>query len=268
MGLSGPGRAPARPGRRRPGAEHGPRPKPGLCRGRSAPARPSGGRRRVGGCDMGEYFDWKPPRDRSRPPARRRRTGPGAGSCGAAASTTRRRRPASTPRSRQTPGCPLAPWGRVWSLGPSSNLGWELIESAGRAEALAAAHEATRGACAVTERAAPTERALIAALPARYPEPVSAGDPAGRTARNHAFADTMRAAHRGHPEDLAIRAIRAEAPLDIAPWRMCDFADLGPPPPVAARPVGLSGRCARRGRHRARRRRRTPAAPCRRRPGS
>jgi uncharacterized protein (DUF2336 family) len=64
------------------------------------------------------------------------------------------------------------------------------------------------------------ERALIEALPARYPQRDPIDD---RRPWNDAFADAMRLVHRAHPNDLDLRAIFAEAILNRTPWQMWDL---------------------------------------------
>ncbi|MEL6206541.1 MAG: hypothetical protein AAFR47_14680 [Pseudomonadota bacterium] len=121
------------------------------------------------------------------------------------------------------PRCPLALWGRAYALGPNYNFTWDLMDPKGRAEALSAAHAATLAAMAHRHNAAPAERALIEALPARYPAATAPEDPRDMRAWNSAFADAMRDAHQGLPDDLDVRAIYAEALLVCTPWRMWDL---------------------------------------------
>ncbi|MEO1677322.1 MAG: tetratricopeptide repeat protein [Pseudomonadota bacterium] len=121
------------------------------------------------------------------------------------------------------PRCPLALWGRAYALGPNYNFTWDLMDPKGRAEALSAAHAATLAAMAHRHNAAPAERALIEALPARYPAATAPEDPRDMRAWNSAFADAMRDAHQGLPDDLDVRAIYTEALLVCTPWRMWDL---------------------------------------------
>ncbi|MGH7583134.1 MAG: hypothetical protein ACREL5_07920, partial [Gemmatimonadales bacterium] len=64
------------------------------------------------------------------------------------------------------------------------------------------------------------ERALIEALPARYPQRDPIED---QGSWNEAFADAMRIVHRAHPDDLDLRCIFVEAILNCTPWRMWDL---------------------------------------------
>lgn len=118
------------------------------------------------------------------------------------------------------PDCAMAHWGSAYAVGPNYNLPWTLFDDAGKAAALAAAHAATARAMALRDRATPPERALIEALPARYPqaEPLADQSPWDR-----AFMDAMRAVHEAHPRDLDLAAIFVEAIMNVTPWKMWDL---------------------------------------------
>lgn len=108
----------------------------------------------------------------------------------------------------------MAHWGIGYAAGPNYNSPWELQDPAGKAAALARGHDAARAPLALSDRATAPERALIEALPPRYPQ----RDPiADQRPWNDAFADAMRVAHRAHPDDLDLRAIFVEAILDRTP---------------------------------------------------
>jgi tetratricopeptide (TPR) repeat protein len=124
----------------------------------------------------------------------------------------------------EDPGCAMAHWGVAYASGPNYNMPWELFDEAGRAATLSKAHDATAAALGCAGSATAAERALIEALPARYPQREPSGD---MGAWNDAFADAMRAAHRAHPEDAEIRTIFAEAIMNRTPWRMWDLATGG-----------------------------------------
>ncbi len=117
------------------------------------------------------------------------------------------------------PRCAMAHWGVSYAAGPNYNFPWELQDPAGKARALARAYDSARAALALADSVTAPERALIEALPARYParEPIDDQRP-----WNNAFADAMRLAHKAHPGDLEVRAIFAEAILNRTPWRMWD----------------------------------------------
>ncbi len=123
------------------------------------------------------------------------------------------------------PGCAMAHWGIAYAAGPNYNMPWDLFDEAGRAAALARARAATEAALELADRVGPAERALVMALPARYPQARPVPDMA---AWNDAFADAMRAAHSAHPADLDIAAIFVEAIMNRTPWRMWDLDRAAP----------------------------------------
>src|SRR6516225_10635875 len=127
------------------------------------------------------------------------------------------------------PNCAMAHWGVGYAAGPNYNYPWELQDPAGKAAALARAYDSARAALALAGRVTMPERALIEALPARYPQRDPIDD---QLPWNDAFADAMRLAHRAHPDDLDLRAIFVEAILNRTPWRMWDL-QTGEPLPGA-----------------------------------
>ncbi len=68
------------------------------------------------------------------------------------------------------PNCAMAHWGVGYAVGPNYNYPWELQDPAGKAAALARAHDSARAALGLVGRVTAPERALIEALPARYPQ--------------------------------------------------------------------------------------------------
>jgi tetratricopeptide (TPR) repeat protein len=123
--------------------------------------------------------------------------------------------------------CAMAHWGIGYAAGPNYNFPWELMDPAGKAAALARSYDAAQTALALQEGVTAAERALIEALPARYPrrDPIDDQRP-----WNCAFADTMRRAHEAHPNDLDVRAIFVEAILNCTPWSMWNLRTGEPAP--------------------------------------
>src|SRR5579863_10518204 len=68
------------------------------------------------------------------------------------------------------PNCAMAQWGIGYAAGPNYNFPWELMDPGGKAAALGRAYDATHAALALAANVSTTERALIEALPARYPQ--------------------------------------------------------------------------------------------------
>ena len=118
------------------------------------------------------------------------------------------------------PDCAMAHWGIGYAAGPNYNFPWELMDPVGKAAALGRAYDATRSALALASSVSAPERALIEALPSRYPqrEPIDDQRP-----WNNAFADAMRLVHQAHPDDLDVRNIFVEAIMNRTPWRMWDL---------------------------------------------
>jgi hypothetical protein len=83
-----------------------------------------------------------------------------------------------------------------YAVGPNYNFPWELQDPGGKAAALARGHNAACAALALSDGTTASERALIEAMPARYPprDPIDDQRP-----WNNAFADVMRLAHQGAP---------------------------------------------------------------------
>jgi tetratricopeptide (TPR) repeat protein len=127
------------------------------------------------------------------------------------------------------PNCAMAHWGIGYAAGPNYNFPWELMDPTGKASALARSYDASRSALALAGGVTAAERALIEALPARYPQREPIED---QRAWNDAYADAMRIAYRKHPNDLDLCAIFVEAILNRTPWRMWD-ARTGEPSPGA-----------------------------------
>ncbi len=83
----------------------------------------------------------------------------------------------------------MAYWGIAYAIGPNYNMEWRHYDPEGKAKALASAYDATADALARIDAVTPLERALIEALPARYPQrdAIEHQEP-----WNDAYADAMR----------------------------------------------------------------------------
>lgn len=119
------------------------------------------------------------------------------------------------------PSCAMAHWGVAYAAGPNYNMPWERRDRKMRAATAETCHRATQSALALVDKVTPFERALIEALPARYPQPVP--DEVEVMRRwNDAYADAMRTVYEAFPGDLDVAAIFAEAIMNRTPWRMWD----------------------------------------------
>jgi tetratricopeptide (TPR) repeat protein len=106
--------------------------------------------------------------------------------------------------TRADPGCALCWWGLAWSLGPNVNVDMADADAPRVHAALAKAKALAR-----SER----ERALVAALAARHP------DPSRPTALDEeAYATRMAALARQSPRDPEVAFLAAEAILNLHPY--------------------------------------------------
>ena len=105
------------------------------------------------------------------------------------------------------PTCAMCFWGEALALGPNINA---LMDSAAGVAAFAAIQRAT----ALAPRAAPVERAYIAAMATRY-----AADPmVRRKALDSAYARAMDRLHRAYATDDDAAVLYAESQMLLAPW--------------------------------------------------
>jgi tetratricopeptide (TPR) repeat protein len=118
------------------------------------------------------------------------------------------------------PQCAMAHWGISYAAGPNYNLPWKRYDPVGRQMALSASYDAMQGALACAAKATPLERAMIEALPARYPQREAIDDMAPW---DKAYTKEMRKVFEAFPDDLDARAILAEAIMDETPWLMWDL---------------------------------------------
>jgi tetratricopeptide (TPR) repeat protein len=109
--------------------------------------------------------------------------------------------------ARLDPDCAMCWWGVAFALGPNINLPMP-------DDAVAPAWKALQRAKALDGHASAEERAWIETLAVRYsPDPK-----ADRHALDEAFAKSMGALWRAHPDDLDAGTFYAEAMMDTQPW--------------------------------------------------
>ena len=132
------------------------------------------------------------------------------------------------------PRCAMAHWGKAYALGPNYNA-TEMPPEACRAafDSVARARQLQAGSGEV-------ERALIAALAARYPLP----EAIDRKGPDRAYADAMRKLHERYPNDADVAACTAEAIMQLRPWQLWSHAG-EPAPEVAEIRSVLEGGLAR-----------------------
>ena len=118
------------------------------------------------------------------------------------------------------PQCAMAHWGIAYASGPNYNLPWVRYDPHGRQLALSASYDAMQGALAHAPKASAVERALIEALPARYPQAEMIED---LSPWDKAFTKQMRKIFEAFPGDLDVRAVFAESIMNETPWQMWDL---------------------------------------------
>ncbi len=119
------------------------------------------------------------------------------------------------------PNCAMAHWGVAYAAGPNYNLPWDLQDDRGRQKALTKAFDATQKALSLGDGCTEVEKALIHALPSRYPQRDTIE---GMHQWDYEFADAMRAAFKAQPDHLDLRTIYVEALLNLTPWQMWDLS--------------------------------------------
>ncbi|MEU9336685.1 hypothetical protein AB0D49_26565 [Streptomyces sp. NPDC048290] len=119
------------------------------------------------------------------------------------------------------PGCAMAHWGIAYALGPNYNKPWEFFDEGDLTRTVERVHAAVEHARRLADGAAtPAERALIAALGARFPQSRPAED---CSVWNEPYADAMRGAYESDPGDLDLAALHADALMNLTPWQLWDL---------------------------------------------
>ncbi|WP_338821837.1 hypothetical protein [Bradyrhizobium septentrionale] len=116
--------------------------------------------------------------------------------------------------------CAMAHWGISYAAGPNYNLPWVRYDAQGRQMALQASYDAMQDALAHARKASAVERAMIEALPARYPRREAIEDMAPW---DKAYTGEMRKVFAAFPDDLEVRAVLAESIMNETPWQMWDL---------------------------------------------
>jgi len=108
---------------------------------------------------------------------------------------------------RLDPNCAMCYWGEAWALGPNINVP---MEPKANAPALAAVESARR----LAPRASKREKALIAALAARYsPDPK-----VDRAQLDAAYSGAMRNVASTFHSDLEVATLYADALMNVSSW--------------------------------------------------
>jgi len=118
------------------------------------------------------------------------------------------------------PDCAMAHWGVSYAAGPNYNFEWWMMDPTTKTDALGMAYDSTQTALTLVNTITPAERALIEALPARYPQREPIDD---QVPWNDDFAAAMKKAYEDHPDDIEVATVYAEAILNQTPWKMWDI---------------------------------------------
>ncbi|HRW06467.1 MAG TPA: hypothetical protein P5121_15290 [Caldilineaceae bacterium] len=121
------------------------------------------------------------------------------------------------------PTCAMAHWGIAYAAGPNYNLTWEDFGWEGAQHVAARCHVATQQALARLAGVTPVERALIEALPHRYPADHFT-DEAQFAAWNDAYAAAMRTVYQTFPDDRDVATFCVDALLNRTPWQLWDLS--------------------------------------------
>jgi tetratricopeptide (TPR) repeat protein len=117
--------------------------------------------------------------------------------------------------------CAMAHWGISYASGPNYNVPWKRYDPLGRQQALSASYDAMLEARAHAKNASPVERAMIEALPARYPQREAIED---MTPWDKAYTEEMRKVFAAFPGDLEVLTVFADSIMNETPWQMWDLA--------------------------------------------
>ncbi len=109
--------------------------------------------------------------------------------------------------TRLDPKCAMCFWGYAYVLGPNYNAGME-------PDNFQRAHDAAMQASKLSDNVTAKEKALIAAMVARY----ATDTLEDRRPLDSAYMIAMRAIHKIYPEDVDIAALYAESLMDMHPW--------------------------------------------------
>ncbi|MGC2998714.1 hypothetical protein ACPF8X_10110 [Streptomyces sp. G35A] len=118
------------------------------------------------------------------------------------------------------PDCAMAHWGIAYALGPNYNKPWEAFDGDELVTTVARTHVAVERAHEKAAHATPVERALVAALRARYPQPQV---PEDCSVWNEGYADRMREVYETAPGDPDVAALCADALMNLTPWQLWDL---------------------------------------------
>lgn len=125
------------------------------------------------------------------------------------------------------PESAIARWGIAYATGPNYNKAWDAFDPVDAAASLARARMELE--LAIDIRASPVERALIAALQARFPTD-DPDDTEALEAGGARYADAMAALAEAYPDDVDVQALAADALVNVTAWALWDTRTGEPAP--------------------------------------
>ncbi|PNH59031.1 hypothetical protein VD0002_g8507 [Verticillium dahliae] len=123
--------------------------------------------------------------------------------------------------------CAMAYWGLAYCIGPNYNKPWAFFDADELARVVRQGHDAALQAQAHLGAVTPVERALVAAVLSRYPQPTPDAD---CEPWNVAFAHAMQAVHAQFPDDLDVITVYVDAVMNLHPWDMWQLKTGEPTP--------------------------------------
>ena len=117
------------------------------------------------------------------------------------------------------PGCAMGYWGLAYAVGPDWHKPWDAYSDTELFRSLQNADSTTQTAIELADCATAVERAIISALPHRYPSETPTDD---FTVWNDDYANTMREVYETFPDDLDVVALYAEALMSRSNWNLWD----------------------------------------------
>ncbi|OJJ98664.1 hypothetical protein ASPACDRAFT_44294 [Aspergillus aculeatus ATCC 16872] len=118
------------------------------------------------------------------------------------------------------PNCAMAYWGYAFAAGPNYNKTWAAFDANDLQRSVPKCHRLAQLALqhlTTNPDLTPAERALITALPHRYPSP---NVPKEFDSANKAYADAMRTVYNQFPEDLDVRTLFADSLMNWKPRKL------------------------------------------------
>ncbi|KAG7104795.1 hypothetical protein HYQ44_016107 [Verticillium longisporum] len=123
--------------------------------------------------------------------------------------------------------CAMAYWGLAYCIGPNYNKPWAFFDADELARVVRQGHDAALQAQAHLGAVTPVERALVAAVLSRYPQPTPDAD---CEPWNVAFAHAMEAVHAQFSDDLDVITVYVDAVMNLHPWDMWQLKTGEPTP--------------------------------------